>query len=181
MNRLTGALLAAMLVFCAAGLSAQTVTLTPEQARDKLVAGKIGKAFPLRDMLAGINGRNFDFSHIRRPVFVYIGEQYCIICSFEFPVFLEMCKRFPKIAFVYLTSDDAAVIRRKFGAALALKNLYACSVESHYLWDRDIAKVYPVKYFINAAGIVQDASTGGELKDKDKVRNAWLPVLESLL
>lgn len=160
--------------------SVAQIKLTPEQARDKLIADKIGRHFMLNEPLKGVNGKGYNFSHIRRPAFIYIGEEYCLVCKFEFPVFLEMVKQFPGIDFIYLSADPDPVIRRKSENAIESVNLYAISVETNYLWDKNIARVYPVKYFLNRDGIVVDATTGGQMEDREEVKNAWLKILEKL-
>lgn len=160
--------------------SAAQIKLTPEQSGDKLVADKIGRRFILNEPLKAVNGRVYDFSHIRKPAFIYIGQEYCLVCKFEFPAFLEMVKQFPDIDFIYLSADPDSVIRRKAGNATERENLYAISVETHYLWDQDIAKVYPVKYFLNKDGIVIDAATGGQMKDRESVKAAWLKIIGKL-
>jgi len=154
--------------------------LTPEQARDKMVAGRIYKPFPLTKSYHAVNGKAFDFSAHQKPVFLYVGEASCIICSFELPVYLDLCRHFPDIDFVYLSPDDTAAILKKFGKTLQLKNLVVLPIPGQLLWDKDVARVYPVKYFIRKNGIVQDAATGGALKDREKVRGQWLVRLEAL-
>jgi hypothetical protein len=155
--------------------------LTPEQATDKMVAGRIYKPFPLTKRYHAINnGRTFDFSAHQKPVFLYVGEASCIICSFELPAYLDLCRQFPGIDFVYLSPDDTAAILKKFGKELQLKNLIVLPIPGYVLWDKDVARVYPVKYFIQKDGIVKDASTGGSLKDREKVREKWLAKLKAL-
>jgi thiol-disulfide isomerase/thioredoxin len=154
--------------------------LTAEQSRDKLVAGKIGKPFALHESMNTIDGKRYAFLNTERPAFVYIGEEYCIVCKFEFPVFLEMVQQFPGIDFIYLSTDGDSVLKRKIGKEIILPNLYAIRVANNFLWDRDVAKVYPVKYFLNSKGIVMDAATGGQTKDRGLVREIWQPVLEAL-
>lgn len=156
------------------------IKLTLEQSRDKLVSNKIGRHFALNEQMKTVDGKDYDFSHIRRPAFIYIGEEYCVVCKFEFPTFIEMSKQFPEIDFIYLSADADSIIRKKLGNAVILRNLYAIRVENNFLWDKDIAKVYPVKYFLNSKGIVEDAATGGRMKDRQLVREGWRPILEKL-
>lgn len=155
-------------------------TLTKEQTEDKMVASKIWKPFTLTKSYPVFNHATFNFSDHHAPVFLYVGQKSCVICSYEFPTYAQVAKEFPEINFVYLTPDDSSDIVRKFGKSLQLPNLYVIQFPIDQLWNKDIAKVFPVKYFISRSGVVVDASTGGTMKDRPALKKKWIQKLNNL-
>lgn len=155
--------------------------LSKEQQEDKLVANKIWKPFALTKAYSVFQKDSFDFSQHQKPVFLYIGQRSCTICSYEFPTYAGLAKRFPQIDFVYLTPDDSINIVKKFGTNLKTSNLFVIPVSMTLLWDKDIAKVFPVKYFISQSGIVVDAATGGTLSNRPALEKKWEIKLRQLM
>lgn len=154
--------------------------LTKEQQEDKMVASKIWKPFTLTQSYSVFQKGHFSFSKHQKPIFLYIGQRTCIVCSYEFPTYVALATKFPNIDFVYLTPDDTADIVKKFGRNLKIKNLFVIPISMNLLWDKDVAKVFPVKYFINRSGIVVDATTGGTLKDRPALKQKWENKLKEL-
>lgn len=155
--------------------------LTAEQKADKIVSARIWQPFPLNSSYPVFDkGSAYDFSKHRQPVFLYVGQKSCIICSYEFPVYAALAKSFPEIDFVYLTPDDPADIRKKFGENLKTPNLFVIQITIDELWNKDIARVFPVKYFIDSNNTVVDAATGGTLKDRPALRDKWTTKLKAL-
>lgn len=147
--------------------------LTQAQKEDKLVAGKIWQPFALTNAYPAFQKETFNFSSHQKPIFLYVGQRSCIICSYEFLTYAKMAKEFQNINFVYLTPDDSLNIVKKFGANLKIPNLFVIPVPIDTLWNKGVAKVFPVKYFISRSGIVVDASTGGTLKDRPALEKRW--------
>lgn len=161
--------------------SGQKHELTAEQKADKMVAARIWQPFPLSSIYPAFGKSSYDFSKHQKPIFLYVGQKSCIICSYEFPTYAALAKSFPEIDFVYLTPDDTADISQKFGRNLKTPNLFVIQISMDELWQKDIAKVFPVKYFIGPNNIVVDASTGGTLKDRPALKTNWTAKLNELL
>lgn len=155
--------------------------LTAEQKADKMVAGRIWQPFPLNTAYRVFGKSQYNFSQHKHPIFLYVGQKSCIVCSYEFPTYAALAKAFPEIDFVYLTPDDATDINMKFGHHLQLQNLFVIQISMDELWEKNIAKVFPVKYFINSHNIVVDAATGGTTKDRMALKAKWTTKLNDLL
>lgn len=148
-------------------------SLTKEQQEDKMVASKIWKPFTLTTTYPTFQKDSFHFSQHDKPIFLYVGQRACTVCSYEFPTYIQLSKLFPKINFVYLTPDDSENIVKKFGISLKIPNLFVIQMPMNMLWDQDIARVFPVKYFVSKSGIVTDASTGGTLHNRPELKKKW--------
>ena len=155
--------------------------LSAEQKADKMVASRIWQPFPLNTVYPVVGKDNYDFSKHQKPIFLYVGQKSCIICSYEFPTYAALAKSFPEIDFVYLTPDDMADINKKFGPNIKTPNLFVIQISMNELWQKDIAKVFPVKYFIDPNNMVVDAATGGTLKDRPALKARWTKKLNELL
>ncbi|HET8574466.1 MAG TPA: hypothetical protein VFL76_11435 [Edaphocola sp.] len=161
--------------------SGQKQRLTAEQKADKMVAGSIWQPFPLNSVYPVFDKGIYDFSKHQKPIFLYVGQKSCIICSYEFPTYAALAKSFPEIDFVYLTPDDTTDINKKFGKNLKTPNLFVIQITIDELWNKNIARVFPVKYFIDKNNIVVDAATGGTLKDRPALKDKWARKLKALL
>lgn len=169
-----------MLVSSSSLLFAQHI-LTLEQKSDKMVAAKIWKPFVLSHSYKAFGDKKYNFSKHQNPIFLYVGQRACITCSLEFPIYVRTAKAFPNVDFVYLTPDDSAVIQKKFGNSLKLSNMYVLQIPMQELWDKDIAKVFPVKYFIDQKDTVVNAVTGGFLRNQSALMAKWNQELTTLL
>lgn len=150
---------------------------------DQFILDRTGKPYPAKDSLFSLNRKSYNFNTTARPAFVYISSESCLPCKFELPLYIEACKQYPQIDFVYFDTDleqvDSAVIGNKFGADFNLPNLYVFTEPYSYFYERQLFLGFPTKYFVNSKGVVATVQLGGWTV-KEKVWAEWLPVLSQL-
>jgi len=150
---------------------------------DQFIQDRTGKPYPAQDSLLSLDGKMYRFGSASRPAFVYISSESCIPCKFELPLYIETCRQHPEFDFVYYDTDleevDTAVIRKKFGEAVGLPNLYVTYRPYAYFYERQLFLGFPTKYFVGSDHLVKAVQLGGWTV-KEKVLAEWEPVLSQL-
>ncbi|WP_118951344.1 TlpA family protein disulfide reductase [Taibaiella helva] len=147
---------------------------------DQFILDKSGKAFPVQESFATLNGKAYDFKAARRPAFVYISSESCLPCKFELPLYLEACDRYKDFDFVYFTTDpDTAAVRHKFDGHMDRPNLYIILRPYDYFYEHQLFLGFPTKYYVGSDHKVETVQLGGWM-DKKKVWGEWLPALTHL-
>lgn len=147
---------------------------------DQFILDKCGKPFPIQDSFITLNKKVYDFRVNLHPSFVYISSESCIPCKFELPLYLEACKQYPDLDFVYFTTDpDTVSIKNKLGEAFNIPNLYIVMKPYNYFYENQLMLGFPTKYFINSKQKVEMVQLGGYMV-KEKVLDEWEPVLTHL-
>jgi len=150
---------------------------------DQFILDKSGKPYPAQDKLPTLNGKMYDFTTTQRPAFVYISSESCLPCKFELPLYIEACKQYPQIDFVYFDTDldgvDSNAVIQKFGNDFKLPNLYVLNEPYQYFYDHQLFLGFPTKYYVGSNKVVKTVQLGGWTV-KEKVWAEWLPVLSQL-
>jgi thiol-disulfide isomerase/thioredoxin len=169
--------------FLTAAIAAGTHAQQPQKKlswSDQFILDRSGKAFPIQDSFATLNGKVYNFRQSKRPAFVYISSESCLPCKFELPLYLDACKAYPGFDFVYFTTEeDSAAVLKKFGAQDKQPNLYIISRPYSYFYDNQLFMNFPTKYFIDSKRKVEIVQLGGYMV-KEKVLDEWQPVLTHL-
>ncbi len=165
-------------------IACATATQAQQQKKlswnDQFIIDKSGKAFPVQESFATLNGKVYDFANSKRPAFVYISSESCLPCKFELPLYLEACDERKDVDFVYFTTqEDSVAVLEKFGAQAGKPNLYIIARPYSWFYDNQLFLGFPTKYFINSKRKVETVQLGGYMV-KEKVLGEWLPVLTRL-
>jgi thiol-disulfide isomerase/thioredoxin len=112
---------------------------------------------------AGLDGGTLDLAAYRgKPVWIVFTGTYCLPCRDEYPLMNGFAVRYAEAGLVVLAvhvKEDAATVR-PFVESLDVTFPVGLDGDGSQAraWD---AVALPVHYWIDAAGIVQDAALGG--------------------
>jgi len=152
---------------------------------NEFIEARLGKVFPVNEILTSITGELIDLKNLHEPLIVFLGFWGCHPCEFELPILAKVSKmgKYKNYHFVYITKDRLNNFEKELSSMHldSLGNIKVVCGQDTMIHKRKLDNGYPTMYFINSDYTVSHIETGGNTKGEETVvLEPWSKELDKL-